>query len=608
MLSGGGIYYSSRSSIHINMARIRRDWRKLVLIIFGLAVIISAGIGSKYFGLNIGRFFAAEPDGLSEGGFVRVCGTKLCLNGRHWFSKGANWISAKYPTTDWLAGLNAAAAPAWFLSPEGWDPVKLDKELFQLHEMLDINTLRMAGPVGVDENGTWLPGYEQRVIDFVRLAYKNGMRINWTLFFGVPGFTCPNEKGEHVPCNVQGRPDIGEAVLMPPGSERSIKTLAQVRSFVSSLKNEPGVLSYEVGNEMVLNGTVRAVGYQEQMLSYVKQILDEVRRNDSKHFTVSGEIAVIEGPNDNRWPWLEGKGVEFVRFADVHHLNQNAPFSLEDVVDVIGSHMYQPPEKVKTSVDVILAATRKPVLFGEYGGGGNSQGHIALPDPVEQGRWHRAMLAEARARLSGAWVWNPAPTVDLKPGTFRIETWPSNSGLRPIIVFNGPPEKRLRLLSMAHWILSYQTNALNSFAMTPASLALANRRATFISQNVPTTMQASRQYQVTMTWRNDGDGSWDFAGGHGNYGYAFRIKSVNPYDNLNFGVNFVPLQQVPVRPGQIATFTFTVTAPSKPGTYNFQWQMNQGLVGWFGDKSLNIAVKVVAPPPPTITAAPASRK
>ena len=49
------------------------------------------------------------------------------------------------------------------------------------------------------------------------------------------------------------------------------------------------------------------------------------------------------------------------------------------------------------------------------------------------------------------------------------------------------------------------------------------------------------------------------------------------------------------------TFTFTVTAPTTPGVYNFQWRMLQEGVEWFGATSPNVAITVSAPQPrPTV--------
>jgi hypothetical protein len=49
-----------------------------------------------------------------------------------------------------------------------------------------------------------------------------------------------------------------------------------------------------------------------------------------------------------------------------------------------------------------------------------------------------------------------------------------------------------------------------------------------------------------------------------------------------------------VAPGEQVTFNFTATAPSNPGTYDFQWQMLQEDVEWFGDLTPNVRVNVDA--------------
>ncbi|HEX3130249.1 MAG TPA: hypothetical protein VH394_23135, partial [Thermoanaerobaculia bacterium] len=47
-----------------------------------------------------------------------------------------------------------------------------------------------------------------------------------------------------------------------------------------------------------------------------------------------------------------------------------------------------------------------------------------------------------------------------------------------------------------------------------------------------------------------------------------------------------------VAPGGEVTLNFTVTAPATPGTYNFQGQMVQECVTWFGDFTPNVGVTV----------------
>jgi len=74
----------------------------------------------------------------------------------------------------------------------------------------------------------------------------------------------------------------------------------------------------------------------------------------------------------------------------------------------------------------------------------------------------------------------------------------------------------------------------------------------------------------------------------------FRLGAQNPQDNTNWGFNRVDLGGA-VAPGSQYTFSFTITAPSTAGVYNFQWEMVQDGVTWFGDFSPNIQVTVGNP-------------
>lgn len=51
-----------------------------------------------------------------------------------------------------------------------------------------------------------------------------------------------------------------------------------------------------------------------------------------------------------------------------------------------------------------------------------------------------------------------------------------------------------------------------------------------------------------------------------------------------------------IYPGSNATFNFTVTAPTAPGTYNFQFRMVHEAVAWFGDYTPNLAIPATNTP------------
>jgi hypothetical protein len=100
-------------------------------------------------------------------------------------------------------------------------------------------------------------------------------------------------------------------------------------------------------------------------------------------------------------------------------------------------------------------------------------------------------------------------------------------------------------------------------------------------------MAPSSTQEVSVVMRNTGTLPWTTAEG-------YRLGSQHPQDNTIWGLGRVDLPGTIARSAE-ATFSFTVTAPSTPGTYNFQWQLLQEGVEWFGDTSENVAVTIEVP-------------
>lgn len=71
------------------------------------------------------------------------------------------------------------------------------------------------------------------------------------------------------------------------------------------------------------------------------------------------------------------------------------------------------------------------------------------------------------------------------------------------------------------------------------------------------------------------------------------LGSPDPANSANWQVSSVALPS-PVEAGSSVTFTFRVTAPITPGTYDFHWQLAHG-ARFFGATSTNVAIKVIAP-------------
>jgi RHS repeat-associated protein len=135
-------------------------------------------------------------------------------------------------------------------------------------------------------------------------------------------------------------------------------------------------------------------------------------------------------------------------------------------------------------------------------------------------------------------------------------------------------------------------------ALLASGAAAAQNNASFVYQTVPLSMIAGQTYQATVVMQNTGTSTWTSASG-------YKLGSQNPADNLNFGLSRVDLASS-VAPGQQYSFTGNLTAPATAGTYNFQWQMGQEGVQWFGALTPNIVVTVTAPASPVYTVPPTS--
>lgn len=120
--------------------------------------------------------------------------------------------------------------------------------------------------------------------------------------------------------------------------------------------------------------------------------------------------------------------------------------------------------------------------------------------------------------------------------------------------------------------------------------------ATCVSQSVPEEMIAGQGYSVSITMNNGGTNEWYLDDeGQG----MCKLGSHIPEGNLTWALNRVPLPSKSVEPGENATFAFTVTAPSTPGEYSFQWMMVKEWAGlpkpqplWFGTLTPTTIVKV----------------
>lgn len=114
--------------------------------------------------------------------------------------------------------------------------------------------------------------------------------------------------------------------------------------------------------------------------------------------------------------------------------------------------------------------------------------------------------------------------------------------------------------------------------------------ASFWFQDVRSTMQAERVYNVSVTMRNTGTEPWTAASG-------FRLQSIAPAGNTAFWgsdrVELAPGESI--APQTNKTFLFTITTPYALGTYPFRWQMMKQGHGLFGAPTPELQITVTVP-------------
>ncbi|HKY06425.1 MAG TPA: NBR1-Ig-like domain-containing protein, partial [Blastocatellia bacterium] len=135
----------------------------------------------------------------------------------------------------------------------------------------------------------------------------------------------------------------------------------------------------------------------------------------------------------------------------------------------------------------------------------------------------------------------------------------------------------------------FGTASTNVVVSVTGGGTVGTNNAQFVSQSVPASMTAGQTTNVSVTMKNSGTTTW--AAG------TYKLGSDNPSGNSTWGLSEIVLP-VSIAPGSQATFTFSITAPSVAGSYNFQWRMLNGS-GSFGASSTNAPVTVTAVSTPT---------
>ncbi|MCA8939950.1 MAG: hypothetical protein KDB07_09085, partial [Planctomycetes bacterium] len=144
-------------------------------------------------------------------------------------------------------------------------------------------------------------------------------------------------------------------------------------------------------------------------------------------------------------------------------------------------------------------------------------------------------------------------------------------------------ESRLYLESVQAGISAGQTNV--EVRADPKDEVEGNW-AEVVTLSAPTKVVAGQEFTATITVHNKGSTTWTTKN-------RYALGSQAPRDTKRWGPTRVALNH-DVGPKSVHTFTVSVKAPAKAGTYNMQWQMVQDGKEWFGQASAILKITVEA--------------
>jgi len=137
-------------------------------------------------------------------------------------------------------------------------------------------------------------------------------------------------------------------------------------------------------------------------------------------------------------------------------------------------------------------------------------------------------------------------------------------------------------LQMVHECVEFFGAASPNIAVTVGS---GGKLAQIVAQTVPASMAAGQPYSATVTVKNVGGITWSPIGAQCN---AYRLAQIG---NPAWAPGRAELPSA-LAPGQQATVTINGVAPKTAGTYNFQIEMVQECVEFFGAPGPVVAVSV----------------
>lgn len=283
--------------------------------------------------------------------------------------------------------------------------------------------------------------------------------------------------------------------------------------------------------------------------------------NPGKQYTFNFQITAPATPDayDFQWQMVQGDGAWFGDQSDNRKIVVSAPAGSDSAIFVAQN---VPARMIAGDTHQALVTVRNAGTTTWTSGNGYQ---LKAQNPADNNTWNAGPIA-----LNGT----------VPPGLDYTFSFPITAPDDP-----GSYNFQWQMAKGAQWFGATSTNAV-----VTVSESTGTDDAAFVSQSLPvTTMTAGQSYTASVTMKNTGTSTWPA-------GDTYYLGAQSPQDPVNTtwtATGRVPLETA-VAPGEEHSFSFAVTAPATPGTYNFQWKMLRGDTAWFGAQSTNIAVPVVA--------------
>jgi alpha-glucuronidase len=104
----------------------------------------------------------------------------------------------------------------------------------------------------------------------------------------------------------------------------------------------------------------------------------------------------------------------------------------------------------------------------------------------------------------------------------------------------------------------------------------ASDEATILKNDIPYSLDAGKDYKVTIQVLNTGNTTWTKAG-------LYRLGAVGDSDDLSPTPRILLNDGDAIAPGQSKAFSFIIHAPATAGSYSTDWRMVKEGSHWFGD-------------------------